>query len=433
VKDRFFNQHRPSITWQDMFPRPKPLIDDAPSAENLARLERCEINNEAPPLSPYRDQQCVLKRGHRGDHEWKDMCSDPACKNLATIGDTCGLHPKSGALPPSFYTKERPKVKQESLTLPDPPIKGDPDKVSSAGGAPPLEPVVQPPPSGRDGLPQSYPHEPTARGIKADLEVEAMEALPQPLTDAREKALSQPFMHRAAEIQDSLKTLADKLEAAKVKHDIRPGLVSQFQELKETADVLLSDLDKSEARADADTFHRWHKRMTTLLANASAAPNAARKAFSDVAFMFQRQEQKKIDDERRRIEDEQRRKQEEDRKKDVEALKADGRVEEAATVEAAPLPPVIAPAPKETAKIPGVSSISASATLKRIVDAEALTGWLAKNPTLLLHLFDIKPGAWKKMLTDHLDRRTSEMSIVIPGIEIEIVGTVRGAKTNTDI
>jgi hypothetical protein len=30
-------------------------------------------------------------------------CSDPGCGLEATINDTCALHPKSGALPPSFY------------------------------------------------------------------------------------------------------------------------------------------------------------------------------------------------------------------------------------------------------------------------------------------------------------------------------------------
>jgi hypothetical protein len=330
MKDSPFEYHR-QIGWGDMFPKPKPR-NDAPSAEDLARLEDIEF--------------------------------------------------------PSDY-------RAPDFTITGPPRHEERRKETAPMAATPIPTVKE--------------------------------------AEAHDQALRSDFATRCAELQRDLDAFKKKVQQrAEKRIELRPGIVQEAKDLKERGDAIASAFEKSPWPERTRTANWLHKALTAGRAWVFGPIEEAEKVWKRLAFDLQRQEQVKADTERRRIEDEQRRQQEEQRKKDVEALKSEGRPEEAASVEAAPLPPVLAPVPKETAKIPGVASISASAKLKSITDAAALAGWLAKNPTLLLHLFDVKDGAWKKMLTDHLDKKTGAMSIEIPGIEWELVGTVRG-KSNADV
>jgi hypothetical protein len=298
-------------------------------------------------------------------------------------------------------------IKQESLNLKDPPIRGMPPSDDDAIELEETSTVAATP------AVQSQP-------IK-------------PLTEVRERELNEQFAGDAAELQRRVEVLVEKRK--KASGLISPFLLAEAQELKEIGGQLRQKWEKSEYATDLSTFHRWHSRLTQLRAFLFRAPDAADKLFNDFAYSRKQQIDAAERAERKRLEDLQRQRDEEERKRHSEALKAEGRAEEAKIVEETALPPPAAPPAKASAPIaPGVSVV-VSVKLTRIVNVVKLIAWLAKNPNLLMTLFEIKWSGWKTLLTSHYDKKSGEMTLDPDaiGIEIEVSGGARSRKSNGEV
>lgn len=258
-------------------------------------------------------------------------------------------------------------------------------------------------------------------------------ALTQPEAQQQDQALRTDFSTPCAELQRDVDAFKAKVQRkAEAREEIRPGLVAEAADLVAAGEAICAAFEKSPWPERIRTANWLHKALTAGRNLVFAPIVEAEGIHSRLSLNFKLQEQRKAEQERQRQEALQRQEQENQRKAKVATLIEDDRIEEAGVLERQPLPPVMAPPPKPAAPIPGVKSIATKAKFRRVTDSVALLGFFVKNPALFLELMGAIQGAWDRLLTAHLDRRTGEISIDIPGIEWELDGTVRKARNGND-
>lgn len=358
---------------------------------------------------------------------------------------------------PTAAQLEEFDMKQESLSLKEPPVKGDPDKDTQKG--PPVEnsdsvhatdgasaPILtqeQPMAATVKGDPgkveQTNAHQsddahvgPVANVDRAtsggstsgDLrpalrKEQPMAATPALMNESRAKELAAPLMPVADQFTLAIKRL-DTLPLTRM-------TVETAKELDAEASTYIEKVKGSELRRQADAAHNVHRFLTGMLSRLLDPADNLRKRCSRLFADFDRQERARVAEEGRRREEAIRKANEEARRAEIEAARAsEATTEEIEALEAAPMPVVAAPAAKEEVKIQGVSLVY-SAKLTRIKDPMAFTKWLAEHSEHIMG-FEIKTAYWKTILTGHLDRETGTLSIEIPGVEIEVTSSSRHTK-----
>jgi hypothetical protein len=234
---------------------------------------------------------------------------------------------------------------------------------------------------------------------------------------------------RARELSLPFEPVATKFATA-IADLLKRPLTRQTVEIAKEFDVeaikYLDELKRSELRRQADSAFSLHRFLTGIYSKLQSPADSLRKTCSDVIVRFDRQERARIAEEQRKREAEIREQQERERAAELEALEADGKAEEAAVLKEEPLPPAVAPAPREATKIEGVSLVY-SANVdpdEPITDTKAFGAWLAEHHEHLRG-FDFKAAYWKSMLSAHLNKQNGAMSIEIPGLKIKVSGSSR--------
>jgi len=191
-------------------------------------------------------------------------------------------------------------------------------------------------------------------------------------------------------------------------------VVEEAREWDTKAKLYLETAEKSEVREKITDLFKQHR---FWLGKFNAAVDPIKKGREVVSKLFAQWERKRlaeVADQRRKDEAAALAAQVAARVADVAHLKVLGHKEEAKELQAAPLPPVVLPEPKNPpGKVAGVTVIPVWKLdpLNPVKDYQALYHYIADHPELWYHQ-ELSPSRWKRTLTDAKGKTD------IPGINV---------------